>query len=144
MLTTKGRYAVMAIVEMANYSGGDALKISDIACSQNIASNYLEQIFRKLKAAEIVVSTRGPGGGYHLKKKPSELFISEVINAVEENVEIVRCKHESKGCMPNSSKCSTHYLWSGLEKVIMDYFASYTIYDVISGKLRNEFSNKKI
>ena len=131
MLTTKGRYAVMAITSLAKLSKGNSIALSVLANDQNIALNYLEQIFSKLRSAGIVISSKGPGGGYKLAKNIDKLNVYEIIDAVEENIEIVRCGHKSKGCMPNSAKCSTHHLWAGLEDLIGDYLKSKTLSDIV-------------
>ena len=133
MLTTKGRYAVMASASLANLSTNGAVPLSLVAENQNIPLNYLEQIFSKLKSKGIVSSTRGPGGGYSLTKNKKEISIYDIINAVEENTELVRCGHKKDGgCMPNATKCITHDLWAGLEKTITSYLKSKSLSDIVS------------
>ena len=135
MLTTKGRYAVMAILEVAPLSSGRPVKLFDIAERQNISLHYLEQIFLKLKKAEIVRSVRGPGGGYILNSELDKIKIADIIDAVEENIEMTRCSSKVKGgCMVNKSKCKSHHLWKGLENHIRNYFDSISVADVISGE----------
>jgi Rrf2 family iron-sulfur cluster assembly transcriptional regulator len=146
MLTTKARYAVMAIVDMAAQGVfleevQKATALSDIANRQDITVAYLEQIFCKLKSAGIVRSQRGPGGGYLLTKPASEIVIAEVINAVEEPMKMTRCgtKHEPnhKGCIHSKAKCTTHKLWEGLENQIQNYLGSITIDDVLNKRFIN-------
>jgi Rrf2 family transcriptional regulator, iron-sulfur cluster assembly transcription factor len=132
MLTTKARYAVMAIVEMACTKNIKPIKLEEVSLKQQIPLNYLEQIFCKLKNAGIVGSIRGPGGGYVLKAKLNEITIAAIIDAVEENLQMTRCSEEVKaGCMPDHTKCKTHDLWFGLGIHIRNYFESISIADVI-------------
>lgn len=139
MLTTKGRYAVMALVDMASQNrfieSGKAISLAEIASRQQITQAYLEQIFSKLKNAGIVKSVRGPGGGYVLGKAADETRISEVINAVEEKIKMTRCGGETPACMGNKGKCVTHDLWEGLSEQIENYFESITLADVINKRL---------
>lgn len=147
MLTTKARYAVMAIVDMAAQGvfledAQKATALSDIANRQDITVAYLEQIFCKLKSAGIVRSQRGPGGGYLLTKPATEIVIAEIINAVEEPMKMTRCgthKHEPshKGCIHSKAKCTTHKLWEGLENQIQGYLGSITIDDVLHKRFVN-------
>ena len=133
MLTAKGRYAVTAILEVAPLSASKPVKLSDIAKRQNISLHYLEQIFLKLKKAEIVQSVRGPGGGYILNGELDEIKIADIIDAVEENIEMTRCSSKTKnGCMVDKGRCKSHHLWKGLENHIRHYFDSISIADVIS------------
>ena len=135
MLTTKGRYAVMAILEVAPLSAGRPIKLSEIAEKQNISLHYLEQIFSKLKRAEIVRAVRGPGGGYILNGALNKIKIADIIDAVEENIEMTRCSAKTKaGCMIDKSRCKSHHLWKGLGDHIRNYFDSISIADVIAGE----------
>ena len=131
MLTTKSRYAVMGLVDIATREDQWPIKLSDISIRQNIPLNYLEQIFLKLKKADLVFSTKGPGGGYNLKTKPQEITIEHIIDAVEENLKMTRCSKD-KNCRTNGINCETHDLWKGLSKHIRNYFARISIDDVIS------------
>ena len=144
MLTTKGRYAVMALVDMAannRFINGDdakAICLADIAKRQEIASAYLEQIFAKLKAAGLVKAVRGPGGGYLLSRKASDINIAEVIDAVEEKMKMTRCGGEHNthdACMSDKSPCITHDLWQGLGDRIESYFENITLDDVANKRL---------
>jgi Rrf2 family iron-sulfur cluster assembly transcriptional regulator len=131
MLTTKGRYAVMATASLANLSKNGKVSLSIIAENQNIPLNYLEQIFAKLKAGGIVESSKGPGGGYSLARNEAEITIYDIIDAVEENTELVRCGYKKEGgCMPDAKKCMTHDLWAGLENTIVDYLKSKKLVDI--------------
>ncbi len=137
MLTTKGRYAVMAIVDIAmQESTNQPVSLSDISKRQGITEPYLEQIFSKLRQAGVVKSVRGPGGGYLLVATKHELCVAEVIDAIEESIKMTRCTtHENSGCMKHNANCVTHYLWAGLSDYIYRYLAEITIADVCEGNL---------
>ncbi len=138
ILTTKGRYAVMAVVDLAQHIECDKpAKMQEIASRQEISLNYLEQIFNKLKHARIITAVRGPSGGYFLSKKAETLYVSEVIAAVAEPIKFTRCQSEAS-CLGNSSKCKTHILWRGLESRVEDYLANITIADICKGKLKKD------
>lgn len=139
MLTTRGRYAVMAMVYMAMHKNNTSpITMQDIAQNQNIALNYLEQIFIKLRKATIVKSVKGPGGGYVIAKPYDEISIASIIHAVEEQIKIVRCENkQTSGCMPNNAKCATHDLWEKLGNQIESYLLSVTLEDFRVGKFVN-------
>ena len=134
MLTTKSRYAVMEIVVVAASQTTRPIKLADISNKQTIPLNYLEQIFLKLKKADIVRSVKGPGGGYFLNIPSESLNIIEIIDAVEENTKMTRCSVD-KTCRKNGAKCMTHDLWKGLGNQIRNYFSSISVADVMSGKI---------
>ncbi len=134
MLTTKSRYAVMAILEVASNEPMQPMKLSEISQRQTIPLNYLEQIFLKLKKANIVKSIKGPGGGYYLNATSESLNIIEIIDAVEENTKMTRCSVD-KTCRKNGVKCMTHDLWKGLGNQIRNYFSSISVADVMSGRI---------
>lgn len=135
MLTIKSRYAVMAIIEVANSSQNLPVKLADIALKQNIPLNYLEQIFVKLKKAELVNSFKGPGGGYQLNNTSDKITIEHIIDAVDENLKMTRCAKD-KSCRKNGLNCQTHDLWKGLGNQIRNYFSSISVADVISGNIK--------
>lgn len=136
MLTTKGRYAVMAMADIAsfikeNQAKSKTIKLLDVSNRQKIALSYLEQIFALLKAAKLVDSVKGPGGGYFLTKSPSQISIAEIIKAVDEPIKMTRCEISHKtGCISDGGKCLTHNLWNGLSKQIEGYFSSKTLSDL--------------
>lgn len=134
MLTTKSRYAVMAVIEVASKNVLTPMKLADISINQNIPLSYLEQIFLKLKKADLVSSVKGPGGGYHLKNSSDNITIENIIDAVEENLKMTRCSKD-KNCRKNGINCQTHDLWKGLGKHIRSYFASISVADLVSGKI---------
>jgi len=122
-LTTKGRYAVMALADLATFEKQNPVSLRDISLRQNISLLYLEQIFSKLKKNNIVKSIRGVKGGYILTKEPYEIKLSNIFLAVNETVKTIHCKKESKkGCNGRSSKCITHELWDELDLHINNFF----------------------
>ena len=139
-LTTKGRYAVMALADIAKFDSNSPVPLRDISLRQGISLLYLEQIFSKLKKNEIVKSVRGINGGYILTKKPDQIKISNIFSAVQEQIKTVHCKKESKkGCNGKSTKCITHNLWDELELHINDFFNKKNLGDLIKGKNENRF-----
>jgi len=132
-LTSKGRYAVMALADIAIFYNEKPVSLRDISLRQNISLLYLEQIFLKLKKNNIVNSVRGTNGGYVLTKKPNEIKLSEIFLAVDEKVKTVQCKKESKkGCNGKLTKCLTHYLWDELELHINNFFEKKNLNDLIN------------
>ena len=137
MLTTKARYAIMSVVELASSRENTSMpmNLSEISSRLNIALSYLEQIFNLLRKSNIVRAIKGPGGGYVLNHQINMLKISEIIDAVDENIRMTRCTSaQSSGCTIKGSKCQTHKLWEGLGDNIRSYFSSISIEDIISGK----------
>ena len=131
-LTSKGRYAVMAMADLAKINASQPTNLTDISLRQGISLSFLEQIFSKLKKNNLVQSSRGPSGGYFLTKQPEEIKLSSIINAVDEKVKTVGCKKESKkGCTGKSVKCITHNLWDDLENHINSFFEKNTLKDII-------------
>ena len=134
-LTSKGRYAVMALADLANFNKTGPVPLRDISIRQGISLLYLEQIFLKLKKHNIVKSTRGSGGGYVLFKNADDLKLSEIFSAVDEKVKTINCKRESKkGCNGKASKCITHNLWVELELHINTFFNQKKLSDLVSKK----------
>ena len=134
-LSSKGRYAVMALADLAKFDPTEPISLRDISLRQGISLVYLEQLFLKLKKKKIVVSVRGNKGGYILNKKASEINISEVFSAVEEKVKTIGCeKHSKKGCNGKSVKCITHNLWDELETYINNFFEKKKLSDLINQK----------
>ena len=132
-LTSKGRYAVMALVDLARFDSINPVSLRDISLRQGISLDYLEQIFSKLKKNEIVKSIRGTHGGYILSKKPNEIKLTNIFHAVDEKIKTVQCKKESKkGCNSKTSKCITHNLWDELEIHINYFFEKKNLKDLIS------------
>ena len=133
-LTSKGRYAVMALVDLARFDNINPVSLRDISLRQGISLDYLEQIFLKLRKKEIVQSVRGTQGGYVLNKKAKEIKLTNIFDAVDEKVKTVQCKKESKkGCNGRTSKCLTHDLWDELENHINSFFNQKSLEDLIEG-----------
>ena len=131
-LTSKGRYAVMAMADLANVKEKRTTNLTEISLRQGISISFLEQNFLKLKKNNLVKSSRGPTGGYSLTRSPEEIKISSIIQAVDEKVKTVGCKKESKkGCTGKSIKCITHNLWDDLETHINNFFEKNTLKDII-------------
>jgi Rrf2 family iron-sulfur cluster assembly transcriptional regulator len=133
-LSTKGRYAVMAMADLAQASDDGPVTLSDIASRQSISLSYLEQLFAKLRRADVVSSIRGPGGGYRLSRKPSEIRISDIIVAVDEPLRATRCS-DAKGCLADGRRCVTHDLWDELGRHIYLFLSSITLEDVLERRL---------
>ena len=132
-LNTKGRYAVMALADLANFGPSGPVSLRDISLRQGISILYLEQIFLKLKKHNIVRSIRGSGGGYILFKKAEELKLSEIFFAVDEKVKTINCNKDSKkGCNGKLSKCITHNLWDELEIHINTFFENKSLKDLLN------------
>ena len=139
-LTTKGRYAVMAMADLALYKHKGPISLTDISIRQNISLAYLEQIFIKLKQVKLVKSVRGAKGGYALDTSPEEIKISNIISAVDEEIKTLNCKKESKrGCNNKSSKCITHNLWDQLDQHINSFFEKVRLQDLVK---KNQIANK--
>ena len=131
-LTTKGRYAVMAMADLAMFNDKGPISLTDISLRQNISLAYLEQIFIKLKQENLVKSVRGAKGGYVLEHPPEEIKISNIISAVDEKIKTLNCKKESKkGCNNKSSKCITHNLWDQLDQHINSFFEKVKLQDLV-------------
>lgn len=159
-LTTKGRYAVMAMADLARHgstapavtsSAGDGagvngagakarpISLADIASRQEISLSYLEQLFARLRRANLVTSVRGPGGGYLLSRGADATRISDIIIAVDEPLQATRCKPGSaSGCLSDHSRCLTHDLWDELSHQIHLFLSSVSLGDVIEGRLRQK------
>ncbi|MGI9211398.1 MAG: Fe-S cluster assembly transcription factor [Methylococcaceae bacterium] len=132
-LTTKGRYAVTAMLDLAYHSERQGpVTLTDIAKRQHISLSYLEQLFARLRRAGMVEGVRGPGGGYQLSRDTSQINIAEIICAVDETIDSTRCG--GKANCQNSNPCLTHDLWMGLSDQIRQYLASISLFDVISRK----------
>jgi Rrf2 family transcriptional regulator, iron-sulfur cluster assembly transcription factor len=135
-LSTKGRYAVMALVDLASQSDGHPVALADIAERQEISLSYLEQLFAKLRRGGLVRSVRGPGGGYLLARSADETRISDAILAVDEPIRATRCKSgSSAGCRSNKSRCLTHDLWEELGNRIHNFLSSVSLADVCNRRV---------
>ena len=130
-LNTKSRYAVMALADMSKFPLNDPISLRDISLRQSISLLYLEQIFLRLKKYKIVKGIRGTKGGYNLEREATEIKLSEILLAVDENIKTVRCiKHLKKGCNGKSIKCNTHKLWDELDGHINSFFEKKLLSDL--------------
>jgi len=137
-LTSRGRYAVMAMADLAKNNVKKPTSLAEISLRQGISIAYLEQLFLKLRKNNLVQSSRGPSGGYVLSKPPGEIKLLSIINAVDEKIKTVKCKKESKkGCNGKSIKCITHNLWDDLEAHINKFFEYNTLNDILFKEVRN-------
>ena len=131
-LTTKGRYAVMALADIAAFDKNNPVSLRDISLRQNISLLYLEQIFFRLKRNNIVKSIRGTNGGYILAKNPDQIKLGTILSAVDEKIKTVGCKKDSKkGCNGKLTKCITHNLWDELELHINTFFEKKKLSDLL-------------
>jgi len=132
-LTSKGRYAVMAMADLAKNHDPRPVSLNEISLRQGISILYLEQLFLKLKKNSLVCSTRGPHGGYVLSKTPDQIKLSSIISAVNEEVKTLKCnKNSKKGCNGKSIKCITHSLWDELGEHINLFFENKSLEDVLN------------
>ena len=129
-LTTKGRYAVTAMLDLALHKNQGPVSLSDISSRQAISLSYLEQLFSKLRRCELVSSVRGPGGGYELKRGSGEIFIAQIIDAVDESVDTTKC--QGAGDCQGGETCLTHYLWEDLSEQIHMFLESISLADLVA------------
>jgi Rrf2 family iron-sulfur cluster assembly transcriptional regulator len=136
-LSTKGRYAVMAMADLARRQcdATRAVALAEIAARQQISLSYLEQLFARLRRKGLVMSARGPGGGYRLARTAETTTIADIVHAVDEPLRATRCSSQGKGCMLKGERCLTHDLWEDLGTRIEDYLASVSLADVVTGRL---------
>jgi len=140
-LTTKGRYAVTAMLDLALHGGEGPMTLADISSRQRISLSYLEQLFSKLRKNGLVLSTRGPGGGYSLSKPVAEIAIASIIEAVDEKVDATRC-----GGLANchdQQRCLTHYLWMSLSEQIHGFLAGISLGDLIEKQAVKEVMERQ-
>ena len=143
-LTSKGRYAVMAMADLAKNNAKDPTSLTEISLRQGISISFLEQLFLKLRKDNLVKSVRGPLGGYVLNKPPEEIKLLSIISAVDEKIKTVKCRKESKkGCNGKSIKCITHNLWDDLETHINKFFEDNTLNDVLFREVKNNLEELK-
>jgi len=132
-LSTKGRYAVTALADIALHADGQPVTLAEIAQRQNISLAYLEQLFGKLRRAGLVVSMRGPGGGYSLARPSGDIAVSQIMAAVEEKLQATQCSNEvGEGCTSDGTRCLTHNLWESLSAHVHVFLQQTTLEDVIA------------
>ncbi len=141
-LTTKGRYAVTAMLDLGlNYDSG-SITLADISERQSISLSYLEQLFSKLRKHELVSSARGPGGGYKLSRPAAEITVFDVISAVDENIDSTACK--GKGNCRDGEMCLSHHLWCNLSQQIQNYLSGITLGQIIMNYQSANSDDKKL
>ena len=160
-LSTKGRYAVMAMTDLArrqDEADGRAVALAEIAARQQISLSYLEQLFARLRRKGLVISARGPGGGYRLAREACDTAIADIVLAVDEPLRATRCglsqtagaktggagKSAPKGCMAGGAQCLTHDLWEEMGRQIHGYLASVSVADVLNGTLKERAAQAKL
>lgn len=143
-LTTKGRYAVLALTELALAKDSSLVKITEIAARQNISSTYLEQLLLSLKNSGLVVGVRGPNGGYKLSTSSENIMISDIVNIVEGRMEARGCVSKSGSCTGVSGRCMTHDLWDELSRHIELFLGQISLKDIIIGNVLGRSSPPKM
>ena len=147
-LTTKGRYAVSAMLDLAKHSHGGPVSLNDISKREDISLSYLEQIFTKLRKADLVKSVRGPGGGYTLSREAEHISVANVIDSVGEDVDLCCCGDNHSDDGSEKAPCFTHKLWSGLTLLMREYLESVSLQELLdpevefSGRIRIEPGTK--
>jgi len=139
-LSTKGRYAVTAMLDLAIHSGNGPVTLADISVNQGISLSYLEQLFASLRSKQLVRGVRGPGGGYYLGRAADEISIADIICAVDEWVEFTRCKGR-EDCH-GGQRCLTHSLWNDLSEQIFRFLSDITLQDLVERGLEREETRK--
>lgn len=129
-LTTKGRYAVTAMLDLALHDHGEPTPLADIADRQELSLSYLEQLFSQLRRAGLIKSVRGPGGGYQLARPATEINVGQIIIAVDEDVDVTRCG--GRGNCQNGHKCLAHDIWMGLSEKIQSFLHSICLADLVN------------
>jgi Rrf2 family iron-sulfur cluster assembly transcriptional regulator len=138
-LTTRGRYAVTAMLDLAINGGSRPVSLADISGRQEISLSYLEQLFAKLRRGELVVSARGPGGGYRLARSGAEIFVAQIIDAVDESVDVTNC--QGKGNCHHGETCLTHHLWEDLSGQIHEFLSQISLGDLMERRTRRAVPN---
>ncbi len=128
-LTTKGRYAVTAMLDLALHAQSGPVSLAEISTRQEISLSYLEQLFSRLRKSGLVASTRGPGGGYRVSRELSDVAVSEIIAAVNETVDATQCAGK-ENCLSHG-RCLTHDLWEGLSAQIEEFLSGVSLQDLI-------------
>ena len=135
-LSTKGRYAVMAMVDLAQHSRGDPVSLAEIAERQEISLSYLEQLFGKLRRHGLVESVRGPGGGYNLAKPAGTVYVADIITAVDEPIDATQCG--GKENCDDDKRCMTHELWANLNAHIFSFLRSVSLEQLVRSQDKSE------
>ena len=128
-LTTKGRYAVTAMLDLAVHKSNQPVTLAGISKRQEISLSYLEQLFSKLRQQKLVISVRGPGGGYKLSRDANDIYIAQIVDAVDEPLDVTNCK--GKGNCQKGEVCLTHHLWSDLSEQIHDFLSGISLANLV-------------
>jgi Rrf2 family iron-sulfur cluster assembly transcriptional regulator len=140
-LTTKGRYAVTAMLDLALHANDGPVALADISSRQGISLSYLEQLFAKLRKQQLVMSVRGPGGGYTLGEQRSDVSIADIVVAVDESIDSTKC--QTKGNCQQGQKCLTHDLWSDLSAQIYDFLSDITLRQLMAKREVKETAERQ-
>ncbi len=140
-LTTKGRYAVTAMLDLALHAKRDPVSLADISKRQNISLSYLEQLFAKLRRCELVTSVRGPGGGYRLSREGSSICVAAIVDAVNENIDATGC--QGKGDCQDGATCLTHYLWCDLSEQIHSFLSGISLESLLQRREVQDISARQ-
>jgi Rrf2 family iron-sulfur cluster assembly transcriptional regulator len=145
-LTTKGRFAVTAMIDLAMRQGTGPVTLSGISQRQAISLSYLEQLFGKLRRHEIVESIRGPGGGYSLARAAEKVTVADIIIAVDEPIDATQCggKENCAGTAAHGARCMTHELWTTLNEKMVDYLDSVSLQDLVDGQRQKEQAEQNV
>jgi len=141
-LTTKGRFAVMAMADLALHSGLGPVTLSSISERQKISQSYLDQLFGKLRKRNIVVAVRGPGGGYCLARPSAQISVADIVVAVDESVDATRCG--GKANCHDEKQCITHDLWMGLNEALYGYMSGVSLQQLVDGVSRSKSEVKTV
>lgn len=141
-LTTKGRFAVMAMADLALHSGLGPVTLSSISERQKISQSYLDQLFGKLRKRNIVVAVRGPGGGYCLARPGAQISVADIVVAVDESVDATRCG--GKANCHDEKQCITHDLWMGLNEALYGYMSGVSLQQLVDGVSRSKSEVKTV
>ena len=141
-LTTKGRYAVTAMIDLTLHAQNKPTSLADISGRQSISLSYLEQLFSKLRQAGLVTSVRGPGGGYHLAIPSDQIFVAQIINAVNESIDTTSCR--GKGDCQGGEICLTHSLWQDLSVQIHEFLNGISLADLVAKRDTQQIAQRQI
>ena len=141
-LTTRGRYAVTAMLDLTLHAQGGPVSLSDIANRQSISLSYLEQLFSRLRQCDLVVSVRGPGGGYYLRRASDSIYVAQIIDAVNESIDTTSC--QGKGNCQGGETCLTHNLWHDLSEQIHSFLSGISLADLVAKKDVQHIAQRQI
>ena len=142
-LTTKGRYAVTAMLDLAIRAKDKPVNLADISERQGISLSYLEQLFAKLRKNDLVASVRGPGGGYKLSRSADDLYVADIIDAVNESVSMTSCKDEDETGCQDGNRCLTHVLWADLSEQIHEFLEGISLGSLVARNEVQEVSDRQ-